>query len=80
MEPQQNNGLEVLAQIGATPDIIVREQGRKAITGLCRTAWWMREKEGTVPQRVSLGKRAVGWRLSELQAWVRGQWRSEVAQ
>jgi prophage regulatory protein len=51
-------------------DRIVREPERRAITGVCRSTAWVMEKAGTFPKRVALGGGRVGWRLSELQAWV----------
>lgn len=52
------------------PDRIVREAERRAITGTSRTAWWSMSRAGEAPAAVRLGARAVGWRLSELQAWI----------
>lgn len=56
------------------PDRIVREAERRVITGRCRTGWWQDERAGRAPKKVKIGPRAVGWRLSDLQAWVRGEW------
>lgn len=58
------------------PDRIVREAERRAITARSRTAWWDDERAGRAPKKVKIGPRAVGWRLSDLQAWVRGEWHS----
>lgn len=54
-------------------DRIVRERERKAITGLCRTTAHELEKKGQFPRRVSLTGNRVGWRESELEAWVRSR-------
>lgn len=51
-------------------DRIVREAERKKITGRSSTSWWRDENAGAAPRRVRLGENAVGWRLSELMAWV----------
>ncbi|PFG45525.1 AlpA family transcriptional regulator [Vibrio sp. ES.051] len=52
-------------------DRIVREEERRAITAVSRTQAWRLEKRGQFPQRVKLGgSHAVGWRLSEIMAWV----------
>lgn len=40
------------------------------LTGLCRTALYDYLKEGQFPDPVMLGKRAVGWRETDLMAWV----------
>ena len=55
-------------------DRIIREPERRQITGLGRTAWKQREQDGRAPKRRNLSGKAVGWQLSELQAWVRGEW------
>ncbi|MGP7987559.1 MAG: helix-turn-helix transcriptional regulator [Desulfobaccales bacterium] len=41
--------------------------------GLSRTSIWRKEKLGTFPKRVRLGAgRAVGWRRSDLEEWLKG--------
>ncbi|HAT1569300.1 MULTISPECIES: helix-turn-helix transcriptional regulator [Kluyvera] len=52
-------------------DVIIREAQCKAITGICRTTRYMMEKEGTFPKKVQLGARAVGWRMSDIQEWIK---------
>ncbi len=54
----------------AKSERIVREQERRKITGLSRSQALRLEREGHFPQRRKLGKNAVGWLESELQAWV----------
>jgi len=39
-------------------------------SGFKRTAIWRHEKEGDFPKRVRLGSRNIGWRESEILAWV----------
>ncbi|HHX8439408.1 MULTISPECIES: helix-turn-helix transcriptional regulator [Vibrio] len=52
-------------------DRIVREDERKHITSVSRTQAWRLEKCGQFPKRVKLGgSHAVGWKLSDLIAWV----------
>jgi prophage regulatory protein len=51
-------------------DRFVREDERAKITGLSRSAWFAAERAGRAPRRVRLGPNAVGWRLSELMAWM----------
>jgi len=58
-------------------DRIVCEPERLQLTGVCRTGWWNYEKQGIVPRRIQLGPRRVGWRMSELQQWIRGEWKPE---
>ena len=52
-------------------DRIVREKERRALTGLCRTTAYMLEKRGRFPRRVLLTGGRVGWRVSELEAWIK---------
>ena len=40
--------------------------------GLSRSSLYARISVGTFPRPVSLGVRAVGWRESEITAWVSG--------
>lgn len=50
---------------------IVREAECKKLTGLCRTTRYLMEKEGKFPARVKITARAVGWKLSDIQAWIK---------
>jgi prophage regulatory protein len=40
------------------------------ITGLSRTTIWRLERDGDFPERVSIGPRAVAWRLGDVQRWA----------
>ncbi|MGR5421878.1 helix-turn-helix transcriptional regulator [Vibrio sp. PNB22_4_1] len=51
-------------------DRIIREPERLALTGISKTTWWEKEKKGELPKRISLGARSVGWRLSDINAWL----------
>jgi len=51
-------------------DRIVREPERKIITGISSSNAWRYEREGTFPKRIRIRANSVGWRLSELLAWV----------
>jgi len=51
-------------------DRIVREPERRQITCISPASAWRGEKAGTFPKRVRLGENSVGWKLSELLAWV----------
>lgn len=53
-----------------TRDRIVRIGEVQKLTGLSRTTIWRYEKTGNFPARVPLGPSAVGWRLSEIEAWI----------
>lgn len=48
----------------------VRENERLTITGISRTHAWRLEQRGLFPKRIKLGRRCMGWKLSELRDWV----------
>ena len=50
---------------------IIRSQEIQDITGLSRTTLWRLERKGEFPSRVALGPGSVGWRLDEVQTWVK---------
>ena len=50
--------------------MILRLPKVKAITGLSRSTIYLRISEGTFPQHISLGSRAVGWLRSEVADWM----------
>ncbi|SVD10965.1 uncharacterized protein METZ01_LOCUS363819 [marine metagenome] len=50
--------------------MILRLPNVKAITGLSRSTIYLRMSEGTFPQHISLGSRAVGWLRSEVADWM----------
>ena len=54
-------------------DKIHRLPSALSITGLCRTAFYNELAEKNLPEPVMLGKRAVGWRESELMDWVKSR-------
>ncbi len=47
----------------------LRLQEVKSRTGLSKTEIYRRIAEGTFPRPIPLGKRSVGWRSDELDAW-----------
>lgn len=51
-------------------DRFIGEPERREITGYSRGHWFRLERDGKVPQRVKLGARKVGWRLSEIMRWM----------
>lgn len=55
-------------------DRMIRDKECRALTTLANTTRWHLEKTGKFPKRIKLGPRAAGYRLSEVQAWIRGEW------
>lgn len=51
-------------------DRIIREAERYLITQRSPAQWWRDERDGNAPRRIRLGANAVGWRLSQLTAWL----------
>lgn len=52
------------------PNKICRLPEVLGLTGLCRSSLYKALKEKSFPEPVLLGKRAVGWRGSDLTAWI----------
>ncbi len=61
------------------PDKIHRLPSALGLTGLCRSALYKALKEESFPEPVLLGKRAVGWRESDLTAWVQSRQKRSAA-
>ena len=55
----------------STQDKIVRSKEVQALTGLSRTTLWRLERAGKFPARIALSTSNVGWRLSDIQEWIR---------
>ncbi|MAT92859.1 MAG: DNA-binding protein [Halioglobus sp.] len=49
---------------------ILRRPEVQQMTGLCCSAIYARMEQGTFPKPVKLGPQAVGWKLSDVQAWI----------
>lgn len=52
-------------------DRIIRSREVQQLTGLSRTTLWRPERAGKFPLRVALCPGSVGWRLSEVEEWIR---------
>jgi prophage regulatory protein len=50
---------------------ILRLPGVKTRTGLSRSAIYQRVADGTFPEPIKLGDRAVGWVETEVEEWLR---------
>lgn len=53
-----------------TEDRILRRRETLALIGLSRSTLYEYMKIGQFPRPVKLGQRAVGWRLSSVDAWL----------
>ena len=56
----------------AHPDAVrvYRRPQVERMVGLSRSTLYAMMAEGTFPQPVRLGRRAVGWRVADLSAWI----------
>jgi prophage regulatory protein len=53
----------MIEKIYRLPDVM-------AATGLCRSAVYAQLKEGQFPEPVRIGRRAIGWKETDLVEWV----------
>lgn len=53
-----------------TKDRILRIAEVMDVVGLSRSAIYHLSKHGKFPRQVRIGLKAVGWRESEIQAWI----------
>lgn len=51
-------------------DRLLRRPDVQSVTGLSRSTLYAMMAEGAFPKPVKLGKRAVGWRTSDVAAWL----------
>lgn len=51
-------------------DRIIRPKEATIITGRSLASLWRDEKAGTFPRRIQIGANSVGYRLSEITAWL----------
>ena len=49
---------------------ILRLPEVKEITGLSRSTIYLRMSEGSFPNHISLGSRAIGWLHAEVEDWI----------
>jgi prophage regulatory protein len=53
-------------------DRILRfKEMQEMIGGYSRTSLWRLQKQDGFPKKLQLGPRAVGWRLSDIQKWIK---------
>lgn len=55
--------------VAIEPAVISRKQVMR-LTGLSETTLWRLEDRGDFPARVQLGARRIGWRVSDVDAWL----------
>jgi prophage regulatory protein len=56
-----------------TTDRILRCRAVLEATGLKKTSLYANVKSGAFPKPIAIGQRAVGWRESEVQQWIRSR-------
>ena len=60
---------EVVRVIKTTGEVIRRKELCQ-ITGLSMVTLWRQEREGYFPARIRLTNHSVGWRRSDVEAWL----------
>ena len=73
---EQNGGrpmTRAMEQSMDAPARVLRLPRVQARTGLARSTIYVRVADGSFPQPIRLGARAVGWIESEVDAWIREQ-------
>ena len=50
---------------------VLRRAEVSQVTGLARATLYKQVTDGSFPQPIRLGDRSVGWRLSDIDAWLR---------
>lgn len=68
--------LELMPEI----ERMVRDRECRWLTGISIGLRKGMEIRGEFPKRLRLGGHVVGWRLSEVQAWIKGEWKPEDSQ
>ena len=66
MEQGMEQGMDAPVRVLRLPRVQAR-------TGLSRSTIYVRVANGSFPQPVRLGARAIGWIESEVDAWIREQ-------
>jgi prophage regulatory protein len=61
--PEQKDKKKMVARILRRPEVETR-------TGLSRSTIYAMMADGTFPKPIRLGKRAVGWRESDIAEWL----------
>jgi prophage regulatory protein len=51
-------------------NLIIRPKQLAQQIGVSTVTLWRMEKAGELPPRIKLGSRAVGWRTSDITAWL----------
>jgi prophage regulatory protein len=52
---------------------VLRRKQMLEIIGVSNTTQWRLEKAGDFPARIKLGRASVGWRLDEVEEWLKGR-------
>jgi prophage regulatory protein len=58
-------------------DSFLRVRDVCTLTKLSRATLWRMERAGRFPHKVKLSTRAVGWRMSDVDAWIAGRCEGE---
>lgn len=59
---------------------IIRKSELSRMLGLSHPTIWRKVKDGELPAPIRLGKNSIGWKLSEVNAWLDSRERVAEAQ
>jgi prophage regulatory protein len=59
-------------------NVILRRPAVEQTTGLSRSTLYAMMAEDAFPKPVKLGKRAVGWRASDISAWLESREKAQA--
>lgn len=58
---------------------IIRPVELQDILGVTASTIWRMERDGRLPARIKISKRAVGWRESDIEEWIQNRPEAEIA-
>ncbi len=65
-----------MTKLDQAEDRFIRFPELRRITSLSRTTTWRKEREGSFVSRCKLSSGLVGWKLSEVLAWMENRERA----
>ena len=60
---------EIVKDLYGVPDMMVKDDQRRMMTGVCRVTAWRMEKQGTFPARRRQNGGVCTWSMAELLEW-----------
>ncbi|MBU3669931.1 MAG: AlpA family phage regulatory protein [Polynucleobacter sp.] len=54
-------------------ETLIRLKSVQDLTGLCKSSLYANLRNGSFPSPVRIGKRAVAWKLSDIDQWIKSR-------